>query len=145
MGYKITDACIGCLACQAVCPSNAIIGTKKTRHRIDADLCIECGACGRVCPAGAVENPLGLIAEKIKKKDWERPWFDMDICMSCNICLDTCPAGALDANLQKVGSRHLFPWLARESDCMACAFCALDCPVDAITMGPRQSGTEINR
>lgn len=139
MGYTITDACIGCLACQAVCPSQAITGEKKNQHKIDEALCIDCGACGRVCPVGAVKDPSGLATEKIKKKDWERPWFDLDTCISCNICLDTCPVGALDANMQKVGSRHLFPWLARESLCMACAFCALDCPVGAITMGPRQS------
>lgn len=136
MAYFILDSCIGCQNCQSICPSHAITGEKKEVHKIDGN-CIECGACGRICPAQAVEDNFGLIAQRIRKKDWEKPFFDLDSCMSCGICLDTCPTGALDANMQKVGSRHMFPCLPEELACMGCGFCAADCPVDAITMGPR--------
>jgi len=137
MAYFILDSCIGCTACLTTCPSHAVTGEKKEIHKVDGTICIDCGACGRVCPVQAVEDNFGIITKKIRKKDWEKPWFDLDTCMSCGICLDTCPAGALYANMQKVGSRHVFPYLPDESICMGCAFCETDCPVDAITMGPR--------
>lgn len=139
MAYFILDSCIGCTNCRAICPSQAIMGEKKGIHKINPAICIECGACGRVCPAKAVEDNFGVMAQRIKKRDWEKPIFNLNACMSCGICLDTCPAGALDANLQKVGSRHAFPCLPDESICMGCGFCAADCPVEAITMGPRLS------
>ena len=137
MAYFILDSCIGCTACLTICPSQAVTGEKKELHKIDRAICIDCGACGRVCPAQAVEDDFGLIAQQLRKKDWEKPCFDLNTCMSCSICLDTCPAGALEANMQKVGSSHVFPYLPDESVCMGCGFCAIDCPVDAITMGPR--------
>lgn len=137
MAYCITTDCIGCLACQRICPSGAITGNKKELHTINADICIECGACGRVCPAGAVEDMFGMITIRVKKKDWDRPVIDMDTCMSCGICIDTCPAGALDQDLQKKQNPHAFPTLPDESICMGCGFCAADCPVSAITMSPR--------
>jgi len=137
MAYFILDSCIGCTNCLTICPSQAIAGKIKEVHTITPATCIECGACGRVCPAGAVEDNFGVLARQIKKRDWEKPLFNLETCMSCGICLDTCPAGALDANLQKVGSRHAFPYLPDESLCMGCGFCAVDCPVEAITMGPR--------
>ena len=139
MAYFILDSCIGCTNCLTICPSQAITGEKKERHKINTNSCIECGACGRVCPAKAVEDNFGVMAQWIKKQDWKKPLFNLKTCMSCGICLDTCPAGALDANLQKVGSRHVFPFLLEESVCMGCGFCAADCPVEAITMGPRLS------
>ncbi len=137
MAYKILDSCIGCRACLTICPSLAIVGEKKELHKINPEICIECGACGRVCPTEAVEDSFGSILLRIPKQDWEKPMFNLNLCMSCGICLDTCPAGALLANLQKVGSRHAFPYLLGESACMGCGFCATDCPVEAITMGPR--------
>jgi electron transport complex protein RnfB len=139
MAYFILDSCIGCTNCLTICPSHAIVGEKKGPHTINPAICIECGACGRVCPAKSVEDSFGVLTQQIKKQDWEKPLFNLDTCISCDICLDTCPAGALDANLQKVGSRHVFPFLPDEAVCMGCGFCATDCPVDAITMGPRLS------
>ncbi len=139
MAYYINDLCIGCQACLPLCPSQAIMGEKKARHKINGDICIDCGTCGRICPAGSVDDDFGLTAHPIKKKNWERPFFDLDLCMSCNICLDTCPVNALEANLQRVGNRHPFPYLAREAACIGCGFCAADCPVDAIAMGPSQA------
>ena len=139
MAYSITDKCIGCGACRTICPCGAVNGEKKHRHTIDRTLCIECGACGRVCPSGAIEDPFGLTVQRQPKKEWEQPVFDPDLCMSCGMCLDTCPVNALDAGRYKVGSRHLFPWLSRETRCMGCGFCAQDCPVGAITMVVRET------
>lgn len=51
MAYQIDpESCIACGACEAVCPSSAIIA--DTAYRIDADKCVECGACAEACPDG---------------------------------------------------------------------------------------------
>jgi len=138
MPYAITSDCIGCQICKKICPPDAIFGKKKELHTVNTNICIDCGACGRVCPVKAVENDFGLIATRIRKKDWERPVIDIDTCMSCGICIDTCPAGAIDQAVQKKGNLHAFPFLPDESICMGCGFCATDCPVSAIAMGPRK-------
>ena len=52
-GYYITDACIGCGSCTAVCPQNCI-DTDIIPHIIRQEHCLHCGNCFSVCPAGAV-------------------------------------------------------------------------------------------
>ena len=53
-GYMITDACIGCGSCTAVCPQNCI--EEGTPFVIDQAHCLHCGNCLTACPAGAVEK-----------------------------------------------------------------------------------------
>ena len=52
MAYKITEDCIGCGACAAECPVEAIY-EGDGKYEIDADKCIECGNCSEVCPVSA--------------------------------------------------------------------------------------------
>ena len=52
-GYYITDACIGCGSCAAVCPQNCII-TDSIPHVIEQEHCLHCGNCMEACPVGAV-------------------------------------------------------------------------------------------
>ena len=52
-GYFITDACIGCGSCAAVCPQNCIM-TDRVPHVIEQDHCLHCGNCMEACPVGAV-------------------------------------------------------------------------------------------
>ena len=54
-GYFITDACIGCGNCAAVCPQNCI-QTNGIPHVIEQEHCLHCGNCMDACPVGAVER-----------------------------------------------------------------------------------------
>ena len=54
--FKINPAkCKGCTACAKKCPANAITGSLKAPHLIDAAKCVKCGACAATCRFGAVE------------------------------------------------------------------------------------------
>ncbi len=54
--FKIdVDKCTGCTICAKKCPTNAIIGAKKTAHFIVEDKCIGCGTCMEVCNFDAIE------------------------------------------------------------------------------------------
>lgn len=52
--YSISEDCTGCGACARICPTKAIEGEKKMRHRILAEHCIKCGSCKDVCKVNAV-------------------------------------------------------------------------------------------
>jgi len=43
------DKCTGCTVCAKKCPTDAIIGSRKTPHFIIQDKCIACGTCFDVC------------------------------------------------------------------------------------------------
>ena len=56
MAYTIDkDTCIGCGACQADCPVDAISDVDGVMT-IDADTCIGCGTCAGTCPVGAPQE-----------------------------------------------------------------------------------------
>lgn len=52
-GYFITNTCIGCRACEAVCPQSCIDFT-VTPAVIRQENCLHCGNCMNACPQGAV-------------------------------------------------------------------------------------------
>ena len=54
-GYFITDACIGCGSCAAVCPQQCI-DTNDIPHVIRQENCLHCGNCMTACPVSAVEK-----------------------------------------------------------------------------------------
>lgn len=53
LGYKITDKCTGCKACEVVCPQNCIDFTIMPAV-IKQENCLYCGNCFTVCPQTAV-------------------------------------------------------------------------------------------
>lgn len=53
-GYYITDACVGCGACVAVCPQRCI--EEGAPYRIQRNHCLHCGNCYENCPAHAIER-----------------------------------------------------------------------------------------
>lgn len=56
MAHKITNECINCGACEAVCPTNAI-SEADDRRVIDSEKCIDCGACVGQCPVNCILSP----------------------------------------------------------------------------------------
>ena len=52
-GYFITDSCIGCGSCVAVCPQDCI-RQDSIPFRIEQDHCLHCGNCMTICPVRAV-------------------------------------------------------------------------------------------
>ena len=67
MAYFINDKCVGCTACETVCPVTAISGVKKEFYFIDPKICVDCGACGRACPYDAIFDTYGNTAEKVRR------------------------------------------------------------------------------
>ena len=51
-GYLITDACIGCGACQSMCPQRCI--EEGAPYKIEQEHCLHCGSCFENCPVGAI-------------------------------------------------------------------------------------------
>lgn len=49
------DICIGCTKCIAPCPTNAIVGNKKTNHFVLGSDCTGCGLCLPYCPVDCID------------------------------------------------------------------------------------------
>ena len=54
------DACIGCGACEIVCPHSVFELNDKKAKLIDLDGCMECGACANNCPVEAISVTPGV-------------------------------------------------------------------------------------
>ena len=55
MAHVISDECVKCGACEAVCPVEAITeGDEK--YEINADTCTDCGTCVDECPVNAISQ-----------------------------------------------------------------------------------------
>ena len=54
------EACIGCGACETVCPRGVMARRGRRTAVVDRDSCIECGACATNCPTAAVSVKPGV-------------------------------------------------------------------------------------
>ena len=52
-GFQITETCILCGSCEAVCPQKAIV-CKDGNYVIGQEHGLHCGLCMETCPAGAI-------------------------------------------------------------------------------------------
>ncbi len=134
MAHFITEKCIGCTACARVCPTRAIEGERKERHRIDPSLCIDCGVCTRVCPATAIRNPAGVFPPRLpRRSDWPRPVINPLLCSGCEFCVSICPFDCLEV---AGGAMQGVSRLVRPEECVGCGMCASVCIKEAITLRP---------
>ena len=49
------EKCKGCGLCLKGCPSEAIVGEKKSPHKVIQEKCVQCRSCYDACPFGAIE------------------------------------------------------------------------------------------
>lgn len=55
MAHRIDkETCIGCGACESVCPVSCISEVDSGKREINEDDCIDCGACASVCPVSCI-------------------------------------------------------------------------------------------
>jgi formate hydrogenlyase subunit 6/NADH:ubiquinone oxidoreductase subunit I len=135
MAHFITEACIGCTLCARNCPVQAITGTVKQRHVINAARCVDCGVCANVCNKGAILDADGNVCAKLPKSEWLKPVVDEGECSACSMCVQACGKDALRISLPKFrGDLKVFAYLAEEKNCVGCGICAETCPLSAITM-----------
>ena len=50
------NKCIGCHACQGVCPAQAINIKPDGKCEIDTSKCLSCMTCASICPMGAISD-----------------------------------------------------------------------------------------
>lgn len=137
--FLITDKCVGCSACEIVCPVDAISGVKKALYFIDPKICIDCGACGRACPYDAILDSFGSLAEKVRRTEWPKPVILEEICSGCKYCVDICPFDCLSME----GDPSM-PWvqvaaLTSPKTCVSCYLCESACDKGAIVLRPPEN------
>ncbi|MDO5564367.1 MAG: 4Fe-4S binding protein [Eubacteriales bacterium] len=53
MAHVISDECVKCGACAAVCPTSCIT-EGETQYVINEEECVDCCSCESECPTGAI-------------------------------------------------------------------------------------------
>ncbi len=63
-------ACVGCGACEAVCPHGVLSVEARVARLVDRGACMECGACARNCPTRALAVKAGVGCASAIIKGW---------------------------------------------------------------------------
>lgn len=90
---EFTDDCVGCGACAAVCPAEAITINDEgdTRVlRVDHGLCIFCGTCQDTCPWEGIELTEKFeMATLDKETSYDEVEHELILCEGCGHVITT--------------------------------------------------------
>ncbi|MFO8071527.1 MAG: 2Fe-2S iron-sulfur cluster-binding protein [Polyangia bacterium] len=102
-GGEPPDDCVGCCACEMVCPTGHIRSEREAgsiriwEHAlelatcvVDEDRCRGCGVCEQACPFSVPRVVLhrgGSMTAEI----------DIEACRGCGVCQAACPSGAISS------------------------------------------------
>ena len=88
---------IGCVAPPGMSVLNKTGAWRTNRPVFKHVACIGCRACEIVCPEGCVfEDPVNKhMVEKLKREMPNRD-FDLDYCKGCGMCAAECPVKDID-------------------------------------------------
>lgn len=125
-------ACLGCMDCAKVCPTQAIYKNINGVAEIDRSMCIGCGECTKVCPDKLIKliPSSDEIVPACKycisdKQDRNVAKICSVGCNKCGECVKICPSGALKFNSTK---EIVFD----NSKCTQCYKCIEVCPQNVI-------------
>ncbi len=96
------DKCMGCGACAAVCPPEAITVTRDKEKgvltwRIFYGRCIFCGRCHEVCPLGAIKLSNEFELASLNDKDLN---VELDIALAkCSSCGEHYNVSAIEVSV----------------------------------------------
>ena len=120
--------CVGCGACESVCPWEAIALNEHGVAEVDEALCQGCGACVDSCPQEIIRlheagSPMVVKCSNRDLGKTARAACAVS-CIGCGICEKVCPSGAAKVidDLSAID----------ESLCLSCGMCAVKCPRGAI-------------
>lgn len=77
MAIRITEECIGCAACQPVCPFGAIEMREGKAYITEA--CTVCGACVETCPVSAIIREEETKEVAMDKTEYKDVWVYLEI------------------------------------------------------------------
>ena len=77
MAIRITEDCVGCAACQPVCPFGAIEMREGKAYISEA--CTVCGACVETCPAGAILREEEIKKVAMDKTEYKDVWVYLEV------------------------------------------------------------------
>lgn len=134
----LEETCIGCSACERVCPTESISGEPKSPYFIDHSTCIDCSACTFVCPAECIETQDGVLAPKYKKSERPRAVVSEQSCIGCVMCVDACPFDAITMVGERGDTGSYIDSIAvvDPKKCTGCTVCVESCGWDSIDMDP---------
>ena len=68
----LPERCVGCGACETVCPHGVLALAGEKVQLVDGDGCMECGACAMNCPTAAVSVQPGVGCASYIIQSWLR-------------------------------------------------------------------------